>query len=113
MFPLTTAIFPSSAADLQRLLNETLERVFISKPNPVTVSDHSYPRLYEIDVSLDGARLRAEPPRAPITAGEISSALEIDQLTVNASSLSVGPAALNLSISAREVQVGQSKDSNT
>ena len=112
MFPLNTAIFPSSAADLQRLLNETLERVFISKPDPVTVCDHSYPRLYEIDISLDGARLRPEPLRPPITAGKISSALEIDQLTVNASPLSVGPAALNLSISASEVQLGQSKDSN-
>ena len=112
MFPLYTATFPSSAADLQRLLNEVLHRVFDSKTDPVTVCDHSYPRLCEIDISLDGARLRPEPPRPPITAGEISSALEIDQLTVDASPLFVGPAALNLSISAAEVQLGQSKDSN-
>lgn len=112
MIQLHTADFPSSAADLQRLLNDALERVFISKTDPVTVCDHSYPRLYEIDVSLDGARLRPEPPRPPIAAGEILPALEIDQLTVSASPLSVGPAALNLSISAREVQLVQSKDSN-
>jgi hypothetical protein len=112
MLCLYTAAFPSSAADLQRLLNEALERVFISKPHPVTVCDDSYPRLHEIDVSLDGARLRPEPPRPPIAAGEILPALEIDQLTVSASPLSVGPAALNLSISATEVQLGQSKDSN-
>ena len=112
MLSLHTAVFPSSAADLQRLLNDVLERVFISKADPVTVRDHSYPRVSEIDISLDGARLRPDPPRPPIAAGEISPALEIDQLSVNALPLLVGPTALNLSISASEVQLGQSKDSN-
>jgi hypothetical protein len=112
MLPLYTAAFPSSADDLQRLLNEAFERVFISKADPVTVSDHSYPRLSEVAISLDGARLRPEAPRPPIAASEILPALEIDRLTVNASPLSLGPAALNLSISATEVQLGQSKDSN-
>lgn len=112
MFPLYTAAFPSSADDLQRLLNEALERIFISKPHPVTVCDRSYPRLSEVAISLDGARLRPEAPRPPLAAGEILPALKIDRLAVNASPLSVGPAALNLSISATEVQIGQSKDSN-
>jgi hypothetical protein len=112
MLPLYTAAFPSSAADLQRLLNEALERIFISKTHPVTVCDRSYPRLGEVAVSLDGARLRPEPPRPPSATGEVSPALEIDQLSVNAAPLSIGPAALNLSISATAVQLGQSKDSN-
>jgi hypothetical protein len=112
MLSLSTAAFPSSAADLQRVLNDAFERIFISKPNPVTVSDHSYPRLSEIDISLDGARLRPEPAHPPIAAGETSPALEIDQLTVNASPISIEDAALNLSISATDVQLGQGKDSN-
>jgi hypothetical protein len=112
MLPLSTAAFPSSAADLQRLLNEALERIFISKPHPVTIRDHSYPHLSGIDISLDDARLRPEPPRPPSASGEVSPALEIDQLTVSASPLSIGPAALKLSISATAVQLGQSKDSN-
>jgi len=112
MLSLLTATFPSSAADLQHRLNDALERIFISKPHPVTVSDHSYPRLSEIDISLDGARLRPEAPRPPSASGEVSPALEIDRLTVSASPLSVGPAALSLSISATAVQLGQSKDSN-
>lgn len=112
MFPLFAADFPFSADDLQRLLNEALGRIFISKTGAVTVCDHSYPRLREIDVSLDGARLRPEPPRPPIVAGEVSPALEVGRLRVNASPLFIGPAALSLSISATAVQLGQDKDSN-
>ena len=111
MLSLSTAIFPSSAADLQRLLNEALERFFISKADPVAISDHSYPRLSAIEISLDGARLRPEPPRPLIAACEISPALEIDQLTVNASPLFLGPARVNLSAFARDVQLGRGKNS--
>jgi hypothetical protein len=112
MLSLLTAAFPSSAADLQRLLNEALERIFISEHHPVTVCDRSYPRLGEIAISLDGACLRPEPPNPPSATGAILPALEIDQLSVNASPLSIGPVALNLSISAAGVQLGQSQDSN-
>jgi hypothetical protein len=112
MLQLSTATFPSSAADLQHLLNDALGRIFISKPHPVTVCDHAYPRLYEIAISLDEAQLRPEPPRPPVIAGEMSPALEIDQLTLSASPLFLGPVSLNLAISATEVQLGQSKDSN-
>lgn len=112
MFPLYTDTFPSSASDLARLLNESLQRVFIAESDPLTVREHSYPHLDAISISLDGARLRADPPRPPVIAGKISSALEIDQLTLSASPLSLGPAAVNLSFSAREVQLGQGKDSN-
>ena len=111
MLSLHTADLPSSAADLQRVLNDALGRIFISEFNPVTVCDHSYPRLHGLDVLLDGAQLHPEPPRPPIITGEISPALEIDQLTVNASPLSVGPVALSLSLSATQVQLGRSKDS--
>jgi hypothetical protein len=112
MLALHTAAFPSSAIDLERLLNESLERLFTSTPAPVTVSDHSYPRLSEIKISLDGARLRPERPRSQVTPGEISPALEVDHLIINASPLSLGPATLDLSISATAVQLGQGQDSN-
>jgi hypothetical protein len=112
MFPLYTATFPSSAADLQRLLNESLQRIFVAESDPVTVRERSYPHLDALNISLNGARLRADPPHPPIVSGETSPALKIDQLTLSASPLSLGPAAVNLSVSAREVQVGQGKDPN-
>ncbi|MEY2490965.1 MAG: hypothetical protein QOC70_2907 [Verrucomicrobiota bacterium] len=112
VFPLFTATFPSSASDLERLLNESLQRVFVAEPDPVTLRERSYPHLEAITLSLDGARLRADPPRPPVISGKTSPALEVDQLTLSASPLLLGPAAVNLSLSAREVQFSQGKDSN-
>jgi hypothetical protein len=111
MFPLFTATFPSSASDLERLLNESLQRIFVTDSDPVTVVDHSYPHLGAINVSLDGGRLRVDAPRPVIPSGT-SPAFEVDQVTLRASPLSLGPAAIDLSLSARGVQLGQGKDAN-
>jgi hypothetical protein len=112
MFPLFTATLPSSASDLERLLNESLQRVFVAESDPVTVRDNAYPHLAAINISLDGARLRADPPRPPVSSGKTSPALEVDQLVLRASPLSVGSASVDLAISAQQVQLGQATDSN-
>jgi hypothetical protein len=112
MFPLHTATLPSSAVDLGRLLNESLQRVFVTESEPVVVRDNFYPHLEAINISLDGARLRADRPRPPVSSGETSLALEVDQLVLSASPLPLGPAPIDLAISARDVQLGQTKDSN-
>jgi hypothetical protein len=111
MFPLATTLFPSSAAELARLLNEGLRRIFETESDPVTVRDRSYPHLEAVIVSLDGARLRGHPPDPLVSVGETSPALEIDQLALAASPLFLGPVAIRLSLSARGVQLGQGKDS--
>jgi hypothetical protein len=112
MFPLNTAIFPSSAADLERLLNESLQRLFVTGSDAVTIREHSYPRLEATSISLDGARLRANPPQPPVITGKTSPALEIDQFTLSATPLSLGPAALDLSLSARHVELWEGKDAH-
>jgi hypothetical protein len=112
MVPLRTAAFPSSATELARLLNESIRLVFITKSDPVTVRAVSYPHLDALLISLDGAQLRADPPPPPVIAGKTSSALEIDEFTLRGSPISVGQAAVNLSLSARRVQLGQGKDPN-
>jgi hypothetical protein len=112
MFPLYTATFPSSAADLENQLNRSLERIFSTGADPVSVRDASYPHLAEIHVSLDGARLRENPPESSVISGKTSPALAIEQLTLSASPLSLGPARANLSVSARDVQLGQGRDAN-
>ena len=112
MFPLFTAAFPSSASDLERLLNESLQRSFVTPSPPVTVREHSYPHLEAITVSLDGAQLRADAPRPSPVSGETSPALEIDRFNLNASPISIGPVALDLALAARDVQLRQGKDSN-
>jgi hypothetical protein len=112
MFPLHTATFPSSASDLERLLNHSLQRIFSVDADPVSIRDASYPHLAEIRVSLDGARLRSNPPRPPSISGKISPALRVDRLSLSAFALSVGPATIDLSLSARTVNFAQGKDSD-
>lgn len=112
MFPLHTATLPSSASDLERLLNESLQRVFETESKPVVVRDLSYPHLEAINISLDGAQLRSDPPHPPVSSSKAAPALEVDRLVISASPLSLGPASIDLALSARDVQFGQAKDSN-
>ena len=111
MFPLYTTALPSSAPELEQVLNESLRRIFETGSDPVTVRDHSYPHLAVINISLDSAQLRSDPPRPPVSAGTASPALKVDQLVLSASPLSLGPASIDLAISTRDVQLGQAKDS--
>jgi hypothetical protein len=110
MFPLSAATFPSSAAELTRLLNESLTRLFLVEVEPVSIREESYPHLEKLSILLDGARLRADPPRPPVIIGKTSPALEIDEFDLSASPLSLEAAAVHLSLSAREVRLGQGKD---
>lgn len=112
MFSLKSTTIPSSAEALERLLNESLRRVFDVEADPVTIRDASYPNLAEINISLDGARLRPDPPRPQSISGKTSPALQVGQLAVRAAALSIGPATVELSLSARAMHLGQGKDSN-
>jgi hypothetical protein len=112
MFPLKTSTLPSSAEGLERLLNESLRRVFDVAADPATIRDASYPNLAEIDISLDGASLRPDPPRPQLISGKTTPAVQVDSLAVHASALSIGPATVDLSLSARAMHLGQAKDSN-
>jgi hypothetical protein len=111
MFPLKTAIFPSSAAALERLLNESLRQLFVVTTDPVSLREASYPHLEELNVSLNGAQLRGSPPSIPSLSSEPAPALKVDSLNINASALSIGPAAIDLSLSARDVSLDQASDS--
>ena len=110
MFPLNTVTLPSSAETLERLLNESLRRIFEVDIDPVSVRDASYPHLAQINVSLDHARLRSNPPRPQVISGKSSPALQIDHLSLRAANLSIGPATIDLSLSARDVDLVQGKE---
>ena len=112
MFPLRTNTFPSTAADLERLLNESLQQGFDARSPPVAVRDRAYPQLESITVSLDGASLRPDSPRPSPLSGETEPALEINQFTLSASPLSLGPVALDLSMAGRNVHLRQGRDAD-
>jgi len=104
MLLLKTATFPSSAAELTRLLNECLRQTFIVNADPTSLHEDSYPHLKELNISLDGARLRDNPPRSSPGSSAATPALLVDRLTLNASALTLGPATVDVSLSARTVQ---------
>lgn len=110
MFPLHTKIFPSSASELARLLNESLSHVLICERAPVSVRDRSYPALETIEVSLDRARVRPDALRPPRMLEGTSSALQVERMHVSAQALSVGPAHVDLTLNAREVRLNQGQD---
>jgi hypothetical protein len=111
MFPLKTDTLPASAADLARLLNQSLRELFLVESDPVTIRESSYPHLEELNVSLDGAQLRGKPPSMPSRSGEPGPALDVDSFKVKALALSIGPAAIDLCLSASAVTLHQSNDS--
>jgi hypothetical protein len=111
MFPLKSATLPSTADALERLLNESLRQLFLVTSDPVSIRDTSYPHLAKLSVSLDGAQLRGQPPSMPSLSSKPISALRIDSFNIDASALSIGPAAIDLSLSASGVNLHQAKDS--
>ena len=112
MFPLYTTEFPSSASNLERLLNQSLQRLFAITGDSVTVRDRSFPDLKEIRVSLDGARLPDNPAPVALISRNASPALRVDELTITAFPFAIGHAGLDLSLTARDATFVQGADSN-
>jgi hypothetical protein len=110
MFPLSTANFPPNAADLARALNDSLRALFTVAQEPVTIRDLSYPHLAELDLSLDGAELRGRPPGPPSLATAPAPALTVDSFSAGGRGMSVGPAAIDFSLTATGVELHRASD---
>jgi hypothetical protein len=65
----------------------------------------------ELNVSLDGAELRGQPPAIPSLSNDPTPALDLDSLKIDAAGLSIGPAAIDLSLSATAVSLDQARNS--
>ena len=111
MFPLKTATLPSTAEALERQLNQSLRELFLVTSEPVAIRAASYPRLEELHVSLSGAKLRGQPPPIPLLSSKPMPAFDVDSFKISASALSIGPASIDLSVSAGSVQLCQAYDS--
>jgi len=112
MIPLSTKTFPASAEALQDLMNESLGRVFDFTRPPVTLEVSSFPALSAINISLDDARLRRDPPRPPSMPGKTVPALQVERLTIQGSPIFLEGAALELDLSAEAVRFNQGHDDN-
>jgi hypothetical protein len=110
MFPLKTPIFPATAPDLAFALNESLRSVFDVGPDPAEVRETAYPHLASLQVTLDGAELRGQPPAIPSLAGTPVPALTIDSFLAGGIGMRVGPAALDFKLTAVGVVLHQAPD---
>ena len=111
MFPLKTTALPASAADLALRLNESLRDLFQLQNDPVTIREVSYPHLASLAVALDGAQLRSQPPAVPSPAGESAPGLTVDSFAAKGAHISVGPAAVDFALEAKDVQLHRANDS--
>ncbi|MDP9098606.1 MAG: hypothetical protein M3N48_06380 [Verrucomicrobiota bacterium] len=111
MLPLKTNTLPDNAADLARRLNESLRELFQVPNDPVAVREVSYPHLASLTVSLDGAQLRSQPPTVPSPAGEATPSLIVDSFVAKGSQISVGPAAVDFALQAKNVHLHRATDS--
>lgn len=112
MFPLYTKTFPTDADALRALLNASIQRVFTGAPEAVGVKEKKFPALAHIRLCLDRAKLRENPPPPPRTTGKTSPALSADELEIAGTDLSVGPAKVDLTLRAQNVELNQATDAN-
>ena len=77
----------------------------------VTLEEKSYPHLATIRVSLDGANAgERPPPRPPRLVGMIEPALRVEHFEMSGRPILVQRAKVELSCTARDLQLGQSRD---
>jgi hypothetical protein len=110
MFPLNTSNFPSNATDLARRLNESLRDLFQLPNEAVVIHEVSYPHLASLAVSLDGAQLRGQPPPVPSPTGASTLALTVDSFVAKGSQISIGPAAVDFALEAKDVHLHRASD---
>ena len=111
MFPLPGKTFPPDPEALRAALEESLRRVVTPAGPMVTVEEKNYPELAAIRVSLDGANAgERPPPRAAPPIGTVEPALQVEHFEINGRPMLVQRAKVDLSCTARDVQLGQGRD---
>jgi len=110
MFPLPSKIFPPNAEALRVALEESLRRVLTPAGPMVAVEGKSYPELAAIRVSLDGASAGERPPRPAPPVGPVEPGLRVAHFEISGRPILVQRAKVELSCTARDVQLGQGRD---
>lgn len=113
MFPLQSKVLPPNAAALRDALEDGLRRVVHPAGPMVTVEEKQYPELTALRVSLDGANAGERPPSRPLPAvGAVEPGLRVAHFEISGRPILVQGAKVDLSCSARDVQIGQGRDQN-
>ena len=114
MFTLQTDSLPPNADALREAIESSLLRVVQPAAGEmVSVEDRNYPELSAIRVSLDGASAgHRAPPRFTVPNETSEPALRVEQFEISGDPVRVREAAIKLNCHARDVEIGQGRDSD-
>lgn len=111
MFPFPGKSFPPNAEALRAGLEESLQSIVRPAGPIVTVEDGGYPKLAALRLSLDGATVGERPPPRPLPpVGRIEPALQVENFEISGQPLLVQQAEVELTCTARDVELGQGHD---
>ncbi len=96
--------------DLARMLEQSLRQIVDTQGDIVAVVEEVFPKLQELRINLDGARLRADAPRPSAIFGETIEALRVENFALSARGFRVEEIPLDLWMQAANVQLHQARD---
>ena len=110
MFPLYQEKFPQTTLGLVETLTASLRGALQIPGNPVLIREIRYPELAEIAIDLSGSQLRTNVPRPSLPEGNGKPALSVRQFTLKALPVSIGEAALYLTVEANGIVLHRNRN---
>ena len=92
------------------MLEQSLRQIVDIQGDIVAVVEEVFPKLQELRINLDGARLRADAPRPSAIFGETKEALDVENFELSAKGFRVEEIPLDLWMQADNVQLHQARD---
>ncbi len=111
MFPLFRKTLPADREGLRESIEESLRQIVTPAGPMVAIEGGSYPELASICVSLDNATVGDHPRRPPAQVESVEPALQVENFEISGAPILVQGAGIHLSCRAREVEIGQGRDS--
>lgn len=110
MFPLFQKKFPATTEELRAALENCLARlVRIGSPG-VRLSAAAFPAMEELSVNLSGGQLRTDLPKPAPLVEKTPSQLRAQSVSIDGERLSLGGAALDFNLQARDVAFAEGRD---
>lgn len=110
MFPLHQQKFPETTLGLVDILTASLRGALQIPGNPVLIREIRYPDLAEVAIDLSGSKWRENAPRPSLPEGSGKPALTARLFTLKAVPVSIGDAALCLTIEANGIVLHRNRN---
>lgn len=112
MLPLFRRTIPEAAATLEQTLRQSLARLFLVNSETIVLTAPHFPEIAQLEISLDHARLRYDAPPPSAGSGEGDPAFAIQLLDLHGANMAIGPAVVDLKLTASDVLLAQTRDAS-